>query len=120
MQYKLLFFEIKVLNPFAPIFDRYFPDSFHFHFLDSYCFDLILFFIPIPSPSKDNVQRVFVSHTPPEKYPSFPYRGLVTINERPSYVIGRSMSESEPISSDWVEKCNNKVDEVTNYYFYYL
>jgi hypothetical protein len=31
---------------------------------------------------------VWISHKPPDRYPIFPYNGLVTYSERPNYVIG--------------------------------
>jgi hypothetical protein len=31
----------------------------------------------------------FISHKPPDKYPTFPYKGIVSISTRPKYVIGR-------------------------------
>ena len=55
----------------------------------------------------------FVSHKPPKNYPSFPYKGMANIHIRPRYVIGRSMSEEQPISKEWVDNCNSgKVDEI--------
>lgn len=32
---------------------------------------------------------IFISHKPPEKYPSFPYVGMAQIEKRPRWVIGR-------------------------------
>jgi glycosyltransferase involved in cell wall biosynthesis len=54
---------------------------------------------------------VWVSHKPPEKYPSFPYKGLVTVLNRPTHIIGRSMSETDTIKAKWVES-STKADEI--------
>ncbi|KAL0487310.1 mannosylfructose- phosphate synthase [Acrasis kona] len=51
---------------------------------------------------------IFVTHKPPDRYPSFPYKGLVNIPGLPEYVIGRSMYESTSIPSNW----NNHIDKV--------
>jgi hypothetical protein len=40
------------------------------------------------------------------------YRGNVVVEDRPSVVVGRSMSETDAISSKWTENCNDMVDEV--------
>jgi hypothetical protein len=55
---------------------------------------------------------IFISHKPPTRYPKFPYHGLVTIDTRPSYVIGRSMTEVHRISTNWVDRIHTMVDEV--------
>jgi len=57
---------------------------------------------------------IWVSHKPPTSYPSFPYKGFVQVRKRPDYVIGRSMTETDEISEEWVAKCNNDtlVDEI--------
>merc|ERR1712113_365919 len=55
----------------------------------------------------------FVSHKPPSRYPQFPYYGLITIQQRPSIIIGRSMTEVDSIpqedidrmkSSEWIDE----------------
>jgi hypothetical protein len=38
--------------------------------------------------NNDSVQ-VWMSHKPPVSYPTFPYKGTVTVTKRPDYVIGR-------------------------------
>jgi len=57
---------------------------------------------------------IWVSHKPPTSYPNFPYKGFVQVRKRPDYVIGRSMTETDEISEEWVAKCNNDtlVDEI--------
>jgi len=54
---------------------------------------------------------IFVTHKPPERYPFFPYNGLVNIPGLPDYVVGRSMYESTTIPDSWSTHCD-KVDEV--------
>ncbi|PRP80096.1 glycosyltransferase, CAZy family GT4 [Planoprotostelium fungivorum] len=53
----------------------------------------------------------FVSHKPPTNYPKWPYRGNIVIENRPKYVIGRSMTESDPMPDKWLERIES-VDEV--------
>jgi glycosyltransferase involved in cell wall biosynthesis len=55
---------------------------------------------------------VFITHKPPDRYPKFPYNGLVSISGYPEYIVGRSMYESTAIPDGWGDHCNNKVDEV--------
>ena len=54
---------------------------------------------------------VWVSHKPPPSYPTFPYNGLVTVGQKPRYVIGRSLAETSEIPSTWVEKIE-MIDEL--------
>jgi glycosyltransferase involved in cell wall biosynthesis len=54
---------------------------------------------------------VFISHKPPQRYPRFPYRGLVVIEDRPQYVIGRSMTEVDSITAEWKDRSRD-VDEI--------
>lgn len=51
--------------------------------------------------SQNQTLDFFVSHKPPTSYPQFPYKGLANIHNRPRFVIGRSMSEEDPINPDW-------------------
>jgi len=53
----------------------------------------------------------WVSHKPPQNYPRFPYKGVRDVAARPRVVIGRSMSEWEPISAEWVAQ-HELVDEI--------
>ena len=55
---------------------------------------------------------VFVSHKQPDRYPSWPYRGIINIPFRPRIVVGRSMTEVHRIPSHWAEGVNFKADEV--------
>jgi len=55
---------------------------------------------------------IFVSHKPADAYPTFPYHGLVTIQRKPSYIIGRSMIEADRIHRKWFPKVNTHVNEV--------
>jgi len=54
---------------------------------------------------------IWVSHKPPPSYPRFPYRGLLYYENRPPYVIGRSMIESSVLPKEWLENFA-RVDEV--------
>eukprot|EP00026_Physarum_polycephalum_P002423 Phypoly_transcript_02429.p1 GENE.Phypoly_transcript_02429~~Phypoly_transcript_02429.p1 ORF type:complete len:844 (+),score=95.77 Phypoly_transcript_02429:69-2600(+) len=54
---------------------------------------------------------VWVSHKPPDKYPSFPYKGLVNVKDRPKRIIGRSMSETDTIKTKWVDS-SSRADEI--------
>ncbi|KAJ9471296.1 glycosyl transferase [Diplonema papillatum] len=49
---------------------------------------------------------VWVSHKPVDFYPTFPYRGAVDWEQRPDYVIGRSMTEVDAITKSWVTTLN--------------
>ena len=68
-------------------------------------------------PARDRV-RVWVSHKPPEHYPSFPYRGVINYDPRPDYVIGRSMVETDSIPRQWAAQAlsprnkKTRVDEL--------
>jgi glycosyltransferase involved in cell wall biosynthesis len=55
---------------------------------------------------------VFITHKPPERYPTFPYNGLVKIDGIPKYVVGRSMYESSILPESWATIINSNVDEV--------
>jgi glycosyltransferase involved in cell wall biosynthesis len=55
---------------------------------------------------------IFVSHKPPERYPKFPYNGMVQIEGIPKFVVGRSMYESVSLPPKWAEIIHNKVNEV--------
>eukprot|EP01062_Namystynia_karyoxenos_P084422 TRINITY_DN9929_c0_g1_i1.p1 TRINITY_DN9929_c0_g1~~TRINITY_DN9929_c0_g1_i1.p1 ORF type:complete len:837 (+),score=252.30 TRINITY_DN9929_c0_g1_i1:81-2513(+) len=64
-------------------------------------------------PDQDRV-TVWVSHKPPDAYPTFPYNGVIRWGERPDRVVGRSMIEVDRIPQNWVAKINSGryVDEV--------
>jgi len=61
-----------------------------------------------PVPAKVDV---WISHKPPTSYPMFPYNGAIFYVDRPTFVIGRSMIESNAIPSEWANKAMN-VDEI--------
>ncbi|KAJ4462193.1 putative glycosyltransferase [Paratrimastix pyriformis] len=54
---------------------------------------------------------IWISHKPPTRFPRFPYRGLVTFEQRPRYVIGRSMLEVDSLPPEWVAR-SEEVDEI--------
>jgi hypothetical protein len=58
------------------------------------------------------VVDIFVSHKPPQRYPTFPYRGVAHIDREPLFVIGRSMTEVQRISREWSARIARLVDEV--------
>lgn len=60
--------------------------------------------------SNDSVQ-VWMSHKPPISYPTFPYKGTVTVTKRPDYVIGRSMTETTAMPAGWADNAK-RVDEI--------
>eukprot|EP01060_Flectonema_neradi_P008842 TRINITY_DN16326_c0_g1_i1.p1 TRINITY_DN16326_c0_g1~~TRINITY_DN16326_c0_g1_i1.p1 ORF type:complete len:729 (+),score=106.89 TRINITY_DN16326_c0_g1_i1:76-2262(+) len=65
-------------------------------------------------PNEEQVS-IWVSHKPMEHYPTFPYNGVVTVNTRPDYVVGRSMLEVDAIPSSWVDVLSAEspiIDEV--------
>lgn len=55
---------------------------------------------------------IWVSHKPPQRYPTFPYRGVARIDREPLFVIGRSMTEVHRVSRDWSKRIARQVDEV--------
>jgi glycosyltransferase involved in cell wall biosynthesis len=55
---------------------------------------------------------VFISHKPPQRYPKWPYEGLRNIEQRPRYIIGRSMTETNVIPKLWVQNSARLVDEI--------
>ena len=57
---------------------------------------------------------IFISHKPPSRYPRFPYHGLVSIEHRPSIVIGRSMVEVDWVSPEDVARLRSSewIDEI--------
>jgi glycosyltransferase involved in cell wall biosynthesis len=56
---------------------------------------------------------VWVSHKPPPRYPrQWPYRGAVTVNQPPLFIIGRSMTEVHRVPASWVTSATELVDEV--------
>ena len=56
---------------------------------------------------------IFVSHKPPTRYPTWPYRGsFLTLKQKPLYIIGRSMTETTKITDKWVKRIQSDVDEV--------
>jgi len=61
-----------------------------------------------------NPIEIFVSHKPPSRYPRFPYHGIIDIEQRPSIVIGRSMTEVDWVSPEDVERLKSSewIDEL--------
>lgn len=57
---------------------------------------------------------IWISHKPPDRYPTFPYYGAKHIATKPRYIVGRSMYESKNIPAHWVDQCNDDdlVDEI--------
>ena len=66
-------------------------------------------------PTEEHVS-IWVSHKPMEHYPTFPYSGVITVTNRPDYVVGRSMLEVDKLPSSWLSILSNEdsksVDEV--------
>jgi len=54
---------------------------------------------------------VWVSHKPMDAYPHFPYYGLVRVEKKPDYIIGRSMVETTEIPYYWPD-CAADVDRI--------
>ena len=44
---------------------------------------------------------IWVSHKPVEAYPTFPYKGAIELQQRPDYVVGRSMLETDDLPRTW-------------------
>jgi glycosyltransferase involved in cell wall biosynthesis len=60
-------------------------------------------------------KTIWVSHKPVDAFPSFPYSGAIDFGpDRPSYVIGRTMIETDRISPAWVRALSHHpaVDEL--------
>jgi len=55
---------------------------------------------------------IWISHKPPQRYPTFPYRGVIRVDRDPLFIIGRSMAEVHRIPPDWTRRIARQVDEV--------
>jgi glycosyltransferase involved in cell wall biosynthesis len=82
------------IDCFCPGFPQYYNDS-----LSRIC------------ARKMDTPEFWVSHKPPQNWPSFPYIGNRRVLQRPKFVIGRAMSEWAPISRRWAAQ-HKLVDEV--------
>jgi hypothetical protein len=54
---------------------------------------------------------IWVSHKPPPSFPRFPYNGLRLYPERPPYIVGRSMAETDRIGPV-DETTRSRIDEL--------
>jgi glycosyltransferase involved in cell wall biosynthesis len=65
---------------------------------------------PLP-PWRPKPVDIWISHKPPQRFPHWPYMGLLQFDQRPRYIVGRSMTEVDRISAAWVAACK-LVDEL--------